>query len=97
VHADHAGDPAGRPTGGGDVADRGVEVDRVGLEAVEALGLEQAEEPGLLELLDGGLGDDAQPLRVVGALAEGWEQVSNAVKNSLGHGWFSCLVGRPQY
>ena len=86
VHADHAGDPAGRAAGAGDVAHRGVEVDRVGLEAVEPLGLQQPEEAGLLELLDRRLGDHAQPLGLVGALAEGGQQVADAVENRLAHG-----------
>ena len=67
----------------GDVADGGVEVDRVGLEAVEPLRLEQPEEPGLLELLDRGLGHDAKPLGVVGPLPERGQQVTDAVEDSL--------------
>ena len=71
------------PQADGDVADRGVEVDRVGLEAVEPLRLQQPEEAGLLELLDRGLGDDAQPLGLVGPLPERGQQVTDAVEDSL--------------
>ena len=90
VHADHAGDPAGRAAGARDVADCGVEVDRVGLETVEPLGLQQPEETGLLELLDRRLGHHAQPLRLVRPLTQGRQQVADAVQNGLAHGYSSA-------
>ena len=82
VHADHAGDPAGRAARAGDVADRCVERDRVGLEAVEPLGLEQPEEPDLLQLLDRRLRDDAQALGLVGPVTERGQQVSDPVETT---------------
>ena len=85
VHADHAGDPAGRAARAHDVADRGVELDRARLEPVEPLGLEQPEETGLLELLDVGLGDDPQPLGLLGPLPDGGQQVTDPVEHRLRH------------
>jgi hypothetical protein len=85
VDADHAGHPAGRAAGARDVADRCVERDRVGLEAVEPLGLEQPEEPDLLQLLDRRLRDDAQALGLVSPVTESAQQVSDPVEHSLGH------------
>ena len=85
VDADHAGDPAGRAAGARDVAHGGVEVDRVGLEAVEALGLEELEEAGVLELLDVGLGDDPEPLGLLRPLPERGQQVTDPVEHRLGH------------
>ncbi len=95
VDAEDRGDPAGRATRRGDEGDGGVEVDRVGLEAVEALGLQHAEEAGLLQLLDRRIGHLAQSLGLVSALAQRGKQVSYAVEHRLGH--CSSLEDRLQY
>ena len=79
----HAGDPAGRAAGRGDVAHGGVEVEGVRLEPVEPLRLQEPEEPGLLELLDRRLGHHPEPFGVVGPLAERGQQVTDAVEDGL--------------
>jgi hypothetical protein len=67
VDADHGRHPARGAAGTGDLLDSGVEVDRVGLETAVPLGLQQSVEPGLLDLLDGRVGNDPQSFRLLRA------------------------------
>ena len=83
VHADHRGDPAGRPARAGDQPDRGEERDRVRLQAARGLRLEQAEEARLLQGLDRLGRDDAAVLGLLGPLPQRGEQFGDSRDNGL--------------
>ena len=83
VHADHRGDPAGRPARAGDQPDRGEERDRVRLQAARGRRLEQPEETRLFERLDRLGRDDAGVLGLLGALSQGGKQFGDSGDNSL--------------
>jgi hypothetical protein len=96
VHADHRGDPAGRPAGAGDQPDRGEERDRVRLQAAGGLRLEEAEEARFFQGLDRLGRDDAGVLGLLGALPKDREQFGdsgdNWVRSSVCLVTWACLV-----
>ena len=93
VHADHRGDPAGRPARAGDQPDRGEERDRVRLQAARGPGLEQPEEARFFQGFDRLGRDDPGVLGLLGALPQDGEQFGDSGDNGLRSS--ACLlIGR---
>jgi hypothetical protein len=77
VDADDAEDPGARAAHGADLHDGLIERARIELVAAVPLGLQAAKEPGLLEISEGLVGQPAEPLGLIGALAQRREQRAN--------------------
>ncbi len=59
---------------------------RVGREAAEGPGLEELEEAGVLQFLDGGVGNAPEFLGFGGALAQTGGEVTDRCQDVFGHG-----------
>ena len=79
MHAEDGAGPAGGAAGARYQPHRGVESQRVGLQAAEAGGLEQPEEARLSQGLDGFRGHDPRVLGFLRAVPEHREQVADAL------------------